>query len=78
MGFIYIYSQFRFATIWEKYLSLLGVGFVSIAALGIPFNVIIYGEFSTLLVDRSDANIGSELPSTSTIIISLFGGGKIL
>lgn len=68
--------QFRYATLFEKFLSLLGLLFATIGAFGIPFNVIVYGEFTTLLVDRSEAM--QEGTSTPTLLINLFGGGKIL
>lgn len=47
-----------------------------IAAFGVIYNIIIYGEFTTLLVDRSTPE--SALPSMSTSLISLFGGGEVL
>lgn len=40
----------------------------------IPIVIIVYGEFTTLLVDRA-LGIGT---SSSTIFLPLFGGGKIL
>jgi ATP-binding cassette, subfamily B (MDR/TAP), member 1 len=46
----------------------------SIASLGLPYGMILYGEFTTLLVDREIR----EGTSTKTNILSIFGGGKIL
>lgn len=43
-------------------------------SFGFPFLIIIYGEFTTLLVDRS-YGIGT---STPTFILKWFGGGKVL
>jgi ATP-binding cassette, subfamily B (MDR/TAP), member 1 len=39
-----------------------------------PFNVILYGEFTTLLVDRKLA-VGT---STETLVLGFFGGGQQL
>lgn len=70
------YTQFRYAKSWEIFLTLLGTFCACIAALGIPYNVVVYGEFTTLLVDRSFSEPG--VPSTTTLIIGWFGGGQIL
>lgn len=67
--------QFRYATAWELFLTLLGLLFATASAFGIPWNVVVYGEFTTLLVDRS---MGGDKTSTRTYLIELFGGGKIL
>jgi ATP-binding cassette, subfamily B (MDR/TAP), member 1 len=51
-----------------------GIACASIASLGLPYGMILYGEFTTILVDR-------ELPqgnSTKTNILQIFGGGKFL
>ena len=44
------------------------------ASFGVPYSVILYGEFTTLLVERT---IGTGT-STETWILSLFGGGAVL
>lgn len=46
----------------------------SIAALGLPYGVILYGEFTTVLVDR-EIRVGT---STKQNLLSLFGGGRVL
>lgn len=46
----------------------------SIASLGLPYGLILYGEFTTILVDR-EIRDGT---STKTNILKLFGGGKVL
>ncbi|XP_055605924.1 multidrug resistance protein homolog 49 [Uranotaenia lowii] len=68
------FKLFRFATWGEITATILGVILASFASLGLPYGVILYGEFTTLLVDRTIA-IGK---STDTSILSLFGGGKVL
>jgi len=65
---------FRFATKFEFFLIFLGIVCASIASLIVPFDMIIYGEFTTILVDRKIAK-GT---STRTNILSIFGGGQIL
>uniref|UniRef100_A0A182KGS3 ABC transmembrane type-1 domain-containing protein n=1 Tax=Anopheles christyi TaxID=43041 RepID=A0A182KGS3_9DIPT len=65
---------FRFATWGEVCATLMGVLLASMASLGLPYGVILYGEFTTLLVDRT-IGIGK---STDTAILSIFGGGRVL
>lgn len=52
----------------------MGVLFASIASLGLPYGMILYGEFTTILVDR-EIRTGT---STRTNILSVFGGGRVL
>ncbi|XP_055537427.1 multidrug resistance protein homolog 49 [Wyeomyia smithii] len=68
------FKLFRFATWGEISATIVGILLASVASLGLPYGVILYGEFTTLLVDRT-IGIGK---STDTSILSLFGGGKIL
>ncbi|XP_055625929.1 multidrug resistance protein homolog 49 [Toxorhynchites rutilus septentrionalis] len=68
------FQLFRFATWWEIGGTILGVILASFASLGLPYGVILYGEFTTLLVDRTHG-IGK---STDTAILSIFGGGQVL
>lgn len=68
------FQLFRFATWGEIGATILGVILASFASLGLPYGVILYGEFTTLLVDRT-IGIGK---STDTAILSMFGGGQIL
>ncbi|XP_020291871.1 multidrug resistance protein homolog 49 isoform X2 [Pseudomyrmex gracilis] len=65
---------FRFATWGELMLVFIGLILGTITGLCIPVLTIQYGEFSTLLVDRNKKNE----TSTPTIIMELFGGGKVL
>jgi ATP-binding cassette subfamily B (MDR/TAP) protein 1 len=65
---------FRFATRFEIFMVFVGIVCASIASLGLPYGMILYGEFTTILVDR-------ELPqgtSTKTNILQIFGGGEVL
>ncbi|CAH0663970.1 unnamed protein product [Spodoptera exigua] len=68
------YQLYRYATPCELFLLLIGVFFACINGLFVPLGVIIYGEFTALLIDRTVMN-GT---STETLTIVLFGGGKIL
>ncbi|CAH2087972.1 unnamed protein product [Euphydryas editha] len=68
------FSLFRFAKPWEFVLLFAGVIFASINGLFVPVGVIIYGEFTSLLIDRTVMN-GT---STQTLTIAWFGGGRIL
>lgn len=53
---------------------IVGVLLAALASAGMPYSIVIYGEFSSLLVDRT-VGIGT---SSSTLILHLFGGGKRL
>ncbi|XP_018398759.1 PREDICTED: multidrug resistance protein homolog 49 [Cyphomyrmex costatus] len=68
------YKLFRFATWGELMLIFLGLILGCLAGLCIPVAIIQYGEFSNMLLDRNREND----MTTSTIILPLFGGGKIL
>jgi ATP-binding cassette subfamily B (MDR/TAP) protein 1 len=68
------WKLFRFASKFEVFLVILGIICASIASLGLPYGMILYGEFTTILVDREIAT-GT---STKTNILKIFGGGKIL
>lgn len=72
--FLIVFPQFRFATCWELAASILGIILSAVASLGVPLGVILYGEFTTLLVDR-ESQIGS---STPTLLLWIFGGGHVL
>lgn len=52
----------------------IGVLFTFIKSLALPVLIVVYGEFTTLLVDRT-LGIGT---SSWTIFLPIFGGGKIL
>ena len=68
------WKLFRFATRFEVFLVFVAVICASIASLGLPYGMILYGEFTTILVDREIAK-GT---STRTNILSVFGGGRVL
>lgn len=53
---------------------LIGTACTLLKAINMPVWFIVYGEFTTLLVDRT-LGYGS---SSNTIILPIFGGGKIL
>ncbi|XP_039747692.1 multidrug resistance protein homolog 49-like isoform X2 [Pararge aegeria] len=65
---------FRFAKPWEFVLLFAGVIFATLSGLFVPVGVIVYGEFTSLLIDRTVMN-GT---STPTLTIAWFGGGRIL
>ncbi|XP_054737347.1 multidrug resistance protein homolog 49 [Anastrepha obliqua] len=65
---------FRYTTIWDRLLIACGTVIASIASICIPYNMIIYAEFTTLLIDRDVGN-GT---STSAPLLSIFGGGRKL
>jgi ATP-binding cassette subfamily B (MDR/TAP) protein 1 len=52
----------------------LGLVLSIISGIGLPLIIILYGEFTTLMVDRAKDNI----TSTPTTILCLFGGGRQL
>ena len=52
----------------------LGILFASCGSFGLPYGVILYGEFTTILVDRT---IGAGT-STETTLLKIFGGGRVL
>lgn len=68
------WKLFRFATKYEKFLVFVAILCASIASLGLPYGMILYGEFTTILVDR-EIRQGT---STRTNILKLFGGGRVL
>ncbi|KAL0879462.1 hypothetical protein ABMA27_003213 [Loxostege sticticalis] len=65
---------FRFAEPCEYFMLFVGLILASLNGLFVPVGVIVYGEFTSLLIDRTTMT-GT---STPTITISLFGGGRIL
>uniref|UniRef100_A0A2A4JRP4 ABC-type xenobiotic transporter n=1 Tax=Heliothis virescens TaxID=7102 RepID=A0A2A4JRP4_HELVI len=65
---------YRYAKPWEIFCLIIGVFFACINGLFVPLGVIIYGEFTALLIDRT-VMVGT---STETWSIAWFGGGKIL
>jgi len=45
-----------------------------IAGIGLPLILVLYGEFTTMMVDRAKDNI----TSTPTTLLYIFGGGRQL
>lgn len=68
------HKLFRFATKGDIVLIFIAIICATLAAFCLPFGLILYGEFTTLLVDR-EVNIG---PSTKTFLLHMFGGGTVL
>ncbi|KAK7871055.1 hypothetical protein R5R35_007257 [Gryllus longicercus] len=68
------FSLFRYATGCERALVALGLLLGVFTGLGQPVIIILYGEFTTLLVDRNMDNI----TSTPTSLLWIFGGGRVL
>ncbi|XP_063224733.1 multidrug resistance protein homolog 49-like [Bacillus rossius redtenbacheri] len=68
------YRLFRYATWRELGLTLLGAALGVASGCGMPLIIILYGEFTTLLVDRHVENT----TSNPTALLSLYGGGRIL
>jgi hypothetical protein len=52
----------------------LGLVLSIIPGIGLPLIISLYGEFTTLMVDRTKDNI----TTTPITILSLFGGGRQL
>lgn len=69
-----IVFQFRFATKWDIIFIVIGIIFTIVKSIAMSTIIIIYGEFTTLLVDRT-LGVGT---SSSTTFLHYFGGGKIL
>lgn len=73
-SFFCFYLKYRFASRWDQFLLLIGLFTTFVKSCSWPFLILIYGEFTTLLVDRT-YGIGT---STPTLVLEWFGGGKIL
>jgi ATP-binding cassette subfamily B (MDR/TAP) protein 1 len=58
----------------ERFLVLTGLLLGIATGCGVPVVIILYGEFTTLLVDRASENI----TSTPTSVLQVFGGGTVL
>lgn len=66
--------QFRYASRWDLFVIFIGVMFTIIKAFTVPIAVMVYGEFTSLLIERM-YGIGT---STPTIMLAWVGGGKVL
>ncbi|XP_073848261.1 multi drug resistance 49 isoform X1 [Musca autumnalis] len=71
---ISFFQLFRYSTTRERFMMLIGILLSCIGACGMPYSIVIYGEFSSLLVDRT-VGVGT---SSSTWILHIFGGGRKL
>jgi ATP-binding cassette subfamily B (MDR/TAP) protein 1 len=58
----------------EKFLVIFGLLLGIAAGCGVPVVIILYGEFTTLLVDRAIENS----TSSPTSVLQIFGGGRVL
>ncbi|KAJ8720984.1 hypothetical protein PYW08_006449 [Mythimna loreyi] len=67
-------ALYRYANVREILLLLIAVFLACINGLFVPLGTIIYGEFTSLLIDRT-VMTGT---STETLTIALFGGGQSL
>ncbi|XP_059619981.1 multidrug resistance protein homolog 65 [Phlebotomus argentipes] len=67
------FRLFRFATKWELFLIFLATILTAISAATMPMIIVTFGEFSTILIERELAGTSSE-----TILLWMFGGGKVL
>ncbi|XP_037954077.1 multidrug resistance protein homolog 49-like [Teleopsis dalmanni] len=65
---------FKYSTTFERFLLAIAIVFASLASISVLYCLVIYGEFTSLLIDRSVGN-GS---SSSTIFLQVFGGGTKL
>uniref|UniRef100_A0A336LJ59 ABC-type xenobiotic transporter n=1 Tax=Culicoides sonorensis TaxID=179676 RepID=A0A336LJ59_CULSO len=68
------HKLYQFATPFQLILVFIGMISSVLSSLGIPFIIVLYGEFTTILVDR----VREVETSTPTLILSWFGGGRIL
>ncbi|XP_011183012.1 multidrug resistance protein homolog 65 [Zeugodacus cucurbitae] len=71
---ISFFKLYRFSTVFENLLLFIGLVMSIIKALTLPAVVIVYSEFTAMLVDRTLA-IGT---SSKTYALPIFGGGKML
>ncbi|KAL7738619.1 hypothetical protein ACLKA6_006913 [Drosophila palustris] len=68
------FDLFRYSTCGERCLLVFSMIVATIASVFVPYFILIYGEFTSLLIDRS---VG-EGTSSPAFFLSLFGGGKRL
>lgn len=66
--------QFRYSTCAERFLLVFSMIVATIASAFIPYFILIYGEFTSLLIDRT---VG-EGTSSPAYFLALFGGGQRL
>ncbi|XP_037948001.1 multidrug resistance protein homolog 49-like isoform X1 [Teleopsis dalmanni] len=68
------FQLFKYSTTLECILVVVGIVLASLASICITYSFVIYGEFTSLLIDRS-VGVGTSSP---TLVLQLFGGGKKL
>lgn len=66
--------QYRYASRWDLFVIILGVFCTLMKAFAVPWIIIVYGEFTSLLVERT-YGIGTSSP---TLMLKWFGGGRVL
>ncbi|XP_037941771.1 multidrug resistance protein homolog 49-like [Teleopsis dalmanni] len=73
-GYPFYGSKFKYSTSLERFLVAAAIALASLASICVTYCLVIYGEFTSLLIDRS-VGIGSSSP---TIFLQAFGGGTKL
>ncbi|EDV36373.1 uncharacterized protein Dana_GF11993 [Drosophila ananassae] len=68
------FDLFRYSTVCERIVFVISLLVGTCASVFIPYFMIIYGEFTSLLVDRT-VGVGTSSP---TFALALFGGGRQL
>lgn len=68
------FRLFRYSTTCERVLMVWGLVFGVLSGQGLPLIIILYGEFTTLLVDRNMVNV----TSNPTVLLQIFSGGRVL
>lgn len=68
------FDLFRYSTCGERFLLGLSIIVATLASVFIPYFILIYGEYTSLLIDRT---VG-EGTSSPTFFLALFGGGQRL
>lgn len=68
------FNLFRYTNCWEVFLILLAVLFAVVSATLWPLLIIVYGEFTTVLVER--ALTRGEVSTTQ--FMPMFGGGEVV
>lgn len=68
------FQLFRFANGWDYFLLSIALAMTVLKSLVFPVAIIVFSELMAMFVDR---NLGHGT-STTTYILPLFGGGKVL
>lgn len=67
-------TQYRYASRWDLFVIFIGCVCTFLKSLTLPWVIIVYGEFTALMVERNSEK-GTISP---TILLKWFGGGRIL